>query len=90
MYRFRGKVPEYYAAAAGWLGEPATKDKVEKGERFFRQVIGRTAETQRVLLHLLIDTIAELDRLDREAKQESANQASRRKAARYASFSART
>ncbi|MER9950218.1 hypothetical protein [Mesorhizobium sp. M0047] len=97
LYRFRGTIRNPAAAAARWLGEPATKDKVEKRDQKFRRIFGRVYEhvglSRSVGVErsakLLLEVISNLEKLDAKMADERAAGLRAKKTARHASFSAR-
>ncbi|MER8374412.1 hypothetical protein [Mesorhizobium sp. M1406] len=96
LYRFRGTIRNPAAVAAKWLGEPATKDKVEKRDQKFRRIFARVYEhvgLSRAIgverpAQLLLDVILDLERLDAKMAAERAAGARAKKTTRHASFSA--
>ncbi|MER9579230.1 hypothetical protein NKI78_26985 [Mesorhizobium sp. M0400] len=96
LYRFRGKVKNPAAAAAKWLGHPATKDKVEKRDKAFRRIFGRVYEHIGVprsiglerSAELLVDVTLDLENLDAKMAEERAAGFRAKKGTRHASFSA--
>ncbi|TIX32586.1 MAG: hypothetical protein E5V37_07645 [Mesorhizobium sp.] len=98
LYRFRGKTKKSAGAAAEWLGEPATKEKVEKRDKAFRRIFGRVYAhigTSRAVgleqsARLLLDVIVDLERLDARMAEERTAASRAKRDARHAPFSARS
>ncbi|MER9758469.1 hypothetical protein [Mesorhizobium sp. M0138] len=96
LYRFKGKAKNPAGTAAKWLGEPATKDKVEKRDKKFRRIFGGAYEKvglSRALgversAELLLDVILDLEKLDVAMADERAAGLRAKKTTRHASFSA--
>lgn len=97
LYRFRGKVKKPAGVAAEWLGEPATKEKVEKRDKAFRRIFGRVYDQIGVpravglerSAELLFDVIVDLEKLDAKIADEHAAASRAKRDARHAPFSAR-
>jgi hypothetical protein len=90
-------VKEASAAAAKWLGPPATKDRVEKNAKFFRKVMSKAylgmSLPREVAVHsaarIILDVIRDLEALEAKMTDEKAAAFRAKKNARHASFSAR-
>lgn len=98
MARFRNMQAKQPAAlATKWLGAPATKDRVEKGDRQFRRVMprayanaGQSRDTALLCAaRLLFDVTNDLEALDAKIADECAAATRAKKDARYGTFSAR-
>ncbi|RWH18177.1 MAG: hypothetical protein EOQ75_22005 [Mesorhizobium sp.] len=96
-HRFGGEHRNPAALAAKWLGEPATKDKVEKREKRFRRIFSRVyalaglsrAEAAEQSARILLDVILDLEKLDAKMAAERAATSRAKRDARHGSFSAR-
>lgn len=96
-HRFGGDHRNPAALAAKWLGEPATKDKVEKREKRFRRIFSRVyafaglsrAEAAEHSARILLDVILDLEKLDAKMVDERATASRAKRDGRHASFSAR-
>ncbi|RWG08267.1 hypothetical protein [Mesorhizobium sp.] len=96
-HRFGGEHRNPAGLAAKWLGEPATKDKVEKREKRFRRIFSRVyalaglsrAEAAERSARILLDVIIDLEKLDAKMAAERAATVRAKKDARHGSFSAR-
>ena len=84
------------AAAAEWLGAPATKDRVEKNAKLFRKVmskaylgVGLTPEVAVLsAARIIVEVIADLEALDARMAEEHAAAARAKRTTRHASLSA--
>ncbi|QPC90005.1 hypothetical protein [Mesorhizobium sp. INR15] len=93
--RFR-HVKNGAAAAAEWLGLPATKDRVEKGDKLFRRLMPRAYAgvglTRDVALlsaaRIIIDITKDLEALAEKMSQERAAASRAKRTGRHAAFSA--
>lgn len=79
--------------AAQFLGEPATKDRVEKGTKGWLRVAskiltvgGGEEKVRKFLLQTVSDTAFDLARISGELAAEKRAEAARRKSARHAAF----
>ncbi|RWF36873.1 hypothetical protein [Mesorhizobium sp.] len=96
-HRFGGEHRNPAALAAKWLGEPATKDKVEKREKRFRRIFSRVyafaglsrAEAAEHAARILLDVILDLEKLDAKMAAERAVTSRAKRDGRHAPFSAR-
>ncbi|RUV42701.1 MULTISPECIES: hypothetical protein [unclassified Mesorhizobium] len=97
-HRFGGEHRNPAALAAKWLGEPATKDKVEKREKRFRRIFSHAyvayaglsrAEAAEHSARILLDVILDLEKLDAKMAAERVATSHAKRDSRHAPFSAR-
>ncbi|ESY92698.1 hypothetical protein [Mesorhizobium sp. LNHC209A00] len=97
LHRFRADNRNPAALAARWLGEPATKDKVEKREKKFRRIFSHVyayaglsrAESAERSARLVLDVILDLEAIETKMTAEHAAASSAKRNTRHGSFSAR-